>query len=488
MPTNISRAELFAGIPLERRCTSSDVKTVTKNYGDDIFAVVLDDDPTGTQSVSALPVLTSWRPEDFSWAMQTGARAVYVMTNSRSLDEESDREITEAIVHAAYQARREIKDPRSLVFISRSDSTLRGHFPLEPDVISLAINSEDAQVDGYVLVPAFPDAGRFTINSIHYTGSHAQGYVPVSESEFAKDATFGYRSSFLPDWVAEKSSNRYRSADVVRVTLQMIREQTDELYQVFCNAPSGTIFVCDTVSEADLRVISCALIQAESKGKRFVYRVGPPFVRARLGQDVKAPLTAEELSDLSHNQLAVKTSTAHGLIVVGSHVGMTSRQLAHLQSHINATTIELDVAQVIADENDEYLPSIVQKVVTQLEESTVILATSRNLVTGVDADDSLRIARAVSQALVDIVYQAVSLRRPQFVIAKGGITSSDVASKGLRITKAQVIGPMLPGIVSLWQSHDGIAPGVPYVVFPGNVGDDTSLTEVTKKLLESRKS
>lgn len=72
------------------------------------------------------------------------------------------------------------------------------------------------------------------------------------------------------------------------------------------------------------------------------------------------------------------------------------------------------------------------------------------------------------------------------MIAKGGITSSDVASKGLGIRHALVRGPMLPGLVSLWQPVGGLADGVPYIVFAGNVGDDDSLADVVATLTHPR--
>ena len=71
---------------------------------------------------------------------------------------------------------------------------------------------------------------------------------------------------------------------------------------------------------------------------------------------------------------------------------------------------------------------------------------------------------------------------PRFVVAKGGITSSDVAARGLGIGRAYTRGPMLPGIVSLWEPMAGPARGVPYIVFPGNVGDDQALADVVDKL------
>ncbi|MBN9200813.1 MAG: hypothetical protein J0H70_05510, partial [Microbacterium chocolatum] len=48
-----------------------------------------DDDPTGTQAVADLPVLSRWGVDDLGWALDTGAAAVYVLTNTRSHDAET---------------------------------------------------------------------------------------------------------------------------------------------------------------------------------------------------------------------------------------------------------------------------------------------------------------------------------------------------------------------------------------------------------------
>ena len=112
----------------------------------------------------------------------------------------------------------------------------------------------------------------------------------------------------------------------------------------------------------------------------------------------------------------------------------------------------------------------------------VVLHTSRLLVRRDDAAESLRVARTVSAAVVEVVRRTLAERPPRFVVAKGGITSSDVAAFGLEIRRALVRGPMLPGIVSLWRPVDGPAEGIPYVVFAGNVGDDRSLLDVVRVL------
>ena len=176
-------------------------------------------------------------------------------------------------------------------------------------------------------------------------------------------------------------------------------------------------------------------------------------------------------------------STAGGLIVVGSHVGVTTRQLSALTAaHSSARIVEIDVEKLLVPQAEGYIATVVSDVVDALHQGDVIVHTSRLLIKTDDAAASLKIARTVSAAVVNVVNRTLKTFPPRFVIAKGGITSSDVAAHGLEIRHAIVRGPMLPGIVSLWEPVDGPAKGIPYIVFAGNVGDDQSLAQVTRKL------
>jgi hypothetical protein len=189
--------------------------------------VVLDDDSTGTQSVSDLPVLTRWDAPDFTWAFAQGKTAVYVLTNTRSLDPAEAAARNEEIVRNAISAADAGEFPLRVGFVSRGDSTLRGHFPLEPDAIAATFAAVSGEAtDGVVIVPAFPDAGRVTIGGVHYmrgTGEEAGQLTPVSETEFAKDASFGFTNSELAKYVAEKSQGRYPASSVIVLDLDIIR-------------------------------------------------------------------------------------------------------------------------------------------------------------------------------------------------------------------------------------------------------------------------
>lgn len=436
--------------------------------------IVLDDDPTGTQSVSNLPVLTQWQPADFRWALGRGVPAVYVLTNTRSLDAAEAAERNEQVVTNALEAAGGVP----LAFVSRSDSTLRGHFPLEPDVIARVLRERAGiETDGVVIVPAFPDAGRVTIGGVHYMLGADDVLTPVADTEFARDASFGFSHSALADYVEEKSAGRLPASSVIGLHLGIVRAGATAIADALEPATAGTPIVVDAVTENDLRLLALGLDLAERRGKRFVYRVGPPFVRARIGQAVRSPLTAADAFG------GTAPVAGGGLVVVGSHVSMTTRQLARLtEEHASASVVEIDVSELLAAESAAYLDDIVARVSGGLAGADVILQTSRTLVSTADPARSLQIARTVSAAVVQVVQRVLARTRPRFVIAKGGITSSDVAALGLEIRHAMVRGPMLPGIVSLWEPMDGPATGIPYVVFAGNVGDEDSLLAVVRTL------
>ncbi|MEV7527120.1 four-carbon acid sugar kinase family protein [Agrococcus sediminis] len=463
--------DLLAELPAPLSIPAADVAAARS---DDLVLVVLDDDPTGTQSVAGLPVLTRWEADDLDWALAQGAPAVYVLTNTRSLSEDDaarrNREVVAVAIAAAERAGLRVS------FVSRSDSTLRGHFPLETDVLRAAAAEHGGAAPHLtVLVPAFPDSGRITVDAVHYWVVDGEA-TPVGETPFAADATFGYRSSDLRDWVEEKTDGRIRRDDVAALALGIIRAGTDAVVSFLRALPAGAVVVVDAVDEHDMRQVALALHALDREGITALLRIGPPYLRAHIGQEIAEPVTADRI-DFAHER--------GGLVVVGSHVPLTTAQLdALLADRPGTATVELDVRALIDDRREQHLEEQADAVARAIGSGSVIVHTSRELVTGRDGEESLEIARRVSSGLVELVARVLELAPPRFVIAKGGITSSDVASEALQIRRAQVVGPMLPGIVSLWQPQVGPAVGIPYVVFAGNVGETASLARVVRTLAD----
>lgn len=446
--------------------------------------VVLDDDPTGTQTVADIPIITSWSSADIRWALAQERPGFYVLTNSRSLSPEAAAERNRQIVNALADATGGRLDALSLV--SRGDSTLRGHYPLETDVLAEEYERLCGRpVDAVVIVPAYLDAGRITVDSVHWVGT-GDRFVPAGKTEFASDPAFGYRSSDLREYVAEKTDGRWAARDVARITLDQLRGGgVPAVRDLLCGLHDGRPAVVDAVADEDLRVLALAAIDAERLGSAFLYRVGPSFVRNRLGQNAHPPLDDGVLAALGRRSLARASPppAGGGLVVVGSHVGLTTRQLARLTEAGGPALVTLEVPELLAAaEPALVLEAVTQKALTAIAEGDVVVQTSRVLVDAGGGEDSLAASARVSAGVVEIVSALIRRTTPRWIVAKGGITSSEIATRALGIRRAWARGTLLPGIVSLWEPADDTATRVPYVVFAGNVGDEGSLAAVVGRL------
>lgn len=460
--------------------------------------VVLDDDPTGTQTVRDVPVLTRWTVDDVAWALAQDSAGFFVLTNTRSLDPTDaaarTREVASACLAAAERMGVEI------AFASRSDSTLRGHFPLETDVLAEVCAAHGQPVDAILLIPSYVDAGRVTIDTVHWIRTPA-GLVPVGQSEFARDATFGYTSSHLGDWVAERTAGRIRREAVRALTLHDIRTDDHQRLAERLGDSAGdpttgaarhpVVWAVDAECDDDLRAVALAVLGAESAGRRFLYRVGPSFVRARLGQQASPPLSLAQLRAVCPGRSSgrMETSTVGatgtgGLVVVGSHVDLTTRQLDRLRQRVSANHVVLDVPRLLGADRDAHIAGAAAAVARSLADGLVILSTSRGVVRGDTPSAGLDIARRVSAAVSRTVRTVLAHRRPAFLVAKGGITSADLATDAVGIDRAWARGCLLPGIVSLWEPV-APEPALPYVVFAGNVGDDDALADVVDRLTDA---
>jgi uncharacterized protein YgbK (DUF1537 family) len=433
---------------------------------------VLDDDPTGSQTVHDVAVVTALEPEEFAAGLATPGSTCFILTNTRSLPDARAVQLNTTVGRTLLELGAQLNAPIQLV--SRSDSTLRGHVIAEMRALDAARRDLTGHsYDGVLLAPAYLEAGRFTAGDVHFARVGDQ-LLPVGDTEFAQDATFGYTSSNLRDFVAEKSGGTIRAADVHSIGLDDIRlGGPTRVADILTGVRRGGFVVVNATDYADLEVVVLGLLQAEAVGRSFLCRTGPSFVRALAGLEPKDPLTTAELWPTG-------SPAGHGLVVVGSHVGLTSRQVQIARSRGGLTEVELDVATLLAPaRRDAHVDEVTSRVIAALADSEVLLYTSRTVVRGADAAGSLEIAQTVSSAVVEVV-RGARTGKPAWVVAKGGITSHDVAVHGLGIRRAEVVGQVLPGLVSVFRPVQAPTEvvGVPYVVFAGNVGDDTTLAYV----------
>jgi uncharacterized protein YgbK (DUF1537 family) len=359
------------------------------------------------------------------------------------------------------------------VVASRSDSTLRGHFPAETDALADAMGG----VDGVLICPAFFEGGRVTAGDVHLVREGGR-VVPAAETEFARDATFGYRARTLPAWVEEKTLGRVSASDVATLSLEEIRgggspRVTERLRDV----RDGQPVVINALDYPDLWTVVLGLLQVEAEGKRFLYRTGASFVRARAGITAKPLLTRADLLGPD------ATRPARGLVVVGSHVRRTTEQLERLLVMPGIAAIEVGVRDLLRgdEDRDREIHRASRDADSALTGAkTPVIYTSRQ-VERPDGMDELEVARVVSDSLVAIVRGIEG--HPDFVVGKGGITSSDVGTRGLGAKRAVVLGQVRPG-VPVWRlGPESRFPTLPYVVFPGNVGGPETLAEITAELI-----
>ncbi len=440
--------------------------------------VVLDDDPTGVQTVHDVSVFTGWDRASVLEGFREDRKLFYILTNSRGMTpaetEAAHREMIANIKGVAAEL------GRPYMIISRSDSTLRGHYPLEPEVLRQGIESGGARVDGEILIPFFKEGGRFTIGNVHYV-QQGDELVPAAETEFAKDRSFGYTKSSIPEYIEEKTGGAYSAQDVTCVSIEDLRElKIDHIVQQLL-AVSGFGKVCVNAADyCDLKVFAIALYRAMARGKRFILRSAAGIVKV-LGGVSDAPL-------LSAGRLISKPSGRGGAVVIGSHMQKTTRQLEELLKAEGIVEIPFDSDKVL--EGDAALDAEVRRCVGLEEQAiaaglTPVCYTKRTLLSLPDDTKESALLRSVK--ISDAVQRLIGELSiaPSFIIAKGGITSSDIGTKALRVRRANVMGQILPGI-PVWETgSESRFPGIPYVIFPGNVGSETDLRTAAETLMEA---
>jgi uncharacterized protein YgbK (DUF1537 family) len=472
---------LLASLPPEPNEASFFVKIQQEVAGSQRKLVVIDDDPTGTQTVHDIELLTTWNRQMLVEALQNEPRLFYLLTNSRSMPESEAVQLNHETAQKLAAASEETKI--GFVVASRSDSTLRGHYPAEIQALENGFTSSGGDsFDGHLIVPAFFEGGRYTINDTHYVATptaNSDTLQPASETPFARDRVFGYKTAYLPAWIEEKSDGRWRADQVMSIGLEVIRQGGPEVVASKLQTVEGSIpVVINAAGYGDLAVVVLGLLRAEAVGKRFLYRTAASFVRLRGAVERKPPLEAKEI--MSGTQ-----SVEGGVVVVGSYVPESTRQLENVLTLSQVIGIELPVERVIrnAAESETISREVGQQLEAAIKAGRVgVLYTSRRLVTSTNRTENLEIGNKVSHALISALRHVKS--RPRFIVAKGGITSHDVAQKALGAAQARVLGQLFPG-VPVWRLESGPQSrfeGVPYIVFPGNVGGPESLMQAVKLL------
>jgi len=436
--------------------------------------IVLDDDPTGTQAVHDVAVYTDWSLDSIRRGFDEESALFFILTNSRSFSAAQTAAVHAQIGRNLIAAARE--RGTDFLVVSRGDSTLRGHYPLETRVLAEAMQKAGMPVDGEVICPFFGDGGRLTVGDIHYVRT-GETLVPASQTEFARDATFGYANANLRAYIAEKTQGEYPAEAVVSISLAELRRlDFDSITVKLLGLKHFAKVIVNAADAYDVKVFCIALYRALQQGKRYCYRVAASFIKALAAISDK-PL-------LQHHEMVGAKGVGGGIVVVGSHTQKTTAQLEELLALPALQPLEMDTALVFKPGALEAEALRLAAVCDSLMQRgvTPVVYTSRTTITRKEdtAEQALLRSVQISEAVQAMV---AALRvKPAFIVAKGGITSSDIGTKALGVRRAMVLGQAIPG-VPVWHTGEQCRfPGIAYVIFPGNVGDTASLRDVVALL------
>jgi len=429
--------------------------------------IVLDDDPTGSQTVHSCLLLMQWDIETLKLGLTDNSPIVFILTNTRALTPENAARVTREVCQNLKKAIASV-GLKDFLVVSRSDSTLRGHYPIETDVIA----EELGDFDAHFLVPAFFEGGRFTKDSVHYLMVEGVA-TPVDKTEFARDSVFAYQHSYLPDYVAEKTKGKIVPGQVERFLLKDLRGGVKERLM---KLSGNQCVVVDGESQSDFDRFAEDILAAAAEGKRFLFRSAASILTS-LTSLGKQPIAPEAMS-------LYKRNDTPGVVLVGSHVKKTTEQLENLLKEKNVAPIEIEIFRLLqgGQQRDKLLVETLQEVARVYQHNkTPVVYTNRKEIIFNDVQQRLDFGAAISLLLMDVVKGLPS--EISFLISKGGITSNDVLSTGLSLSSARLLGQILPGCsVIKTQGNHPLFPNLPVVLFPGNVGDSAGLATVYRRL------
>ncbi|MDP6095342.1 MAG: four-carbon acid sugar kinase family protein [Gammaproteobacteria bacterium] len=478
----IALEQLYTKVRLPDQWPENDLLEKIRGQLDELnaYVCVLDDDPTGTQTVHNVAVTTEWSYEQmravYLKSKELKTNVIYISTNSRN----GNAEIAENISYQISSGIEKLAQSEKFfpIIVSRSDSTLRGHLVAETRGI---MQGSSVDYDAIIFAPFFEEGGRITLginqNIIHWVIQSKNGReiaYPAVLTDYARDTDFGYDSLFLADYLIEKHAKQsqvLKRQDILVITIDEIRKQGYEhIAQRLADMQGQKFVIVSAVTYRDLEVFTLAMLNSMlHNGKRFLVRSAASIVRTLGGIESRTLLSVDDI-------YPQRPSRNNGLVIVGSYVKLTQLQFEHTRRTLDdLVNVELDVKNVL---NDDLRRQTELKAIKAIDEAfnnnkDVLFFTSRQQV--VSDKGQIAVGQIVSNSVINIMRQLKNA--PGWVVAKGGITSYNVAKKGLNLKQALVKGQIKNGI-PVWAADSGAI----LIIVPGNVGEEDTLTQIIREL------
>jgi uncharacterized protein YgbK (DUF1537 family) len=448
--------------------------------------IVLDDDPTGSQTVHSAPLLLRWDAESLRRGLEHPSPLLFVLANTRALEPELARDRVREICRTLRPLLEEAQTAGVLdrwLLVSRGDSTLRGHFPLEVE----AIQAELGPFDATLLAPAFLPGGRTTRGGVHYL--HGE---PVHTTDFARDRLFGFSSSSLPEWVAEKTRGVIPAASVERLDLADLEGSAAALQARLASFRDQSVVAVDAERPEQLAALGQAIWAVSDpsslQSRRLLFQSAASLINGL----VPLPHQPRDSAGLA----ALRRCGASGqrlpvLVVVGSHVPLADQQLEQLLQEPACEGVEIPVAKLARVLDRPAAPGLIRSLerswLEQLQAAldqgrTPVLFSSRGELVCASAQER----RRFGLELAALMARLVAALAPQLglIISKGGITTHTLLADGLGLDWVELQGQLLPGLSLVLTPADAKVPGLPVVTFPGNLGDASSLRDAWRLMLQ----
>ncbi|MBO8207183.1 hypothetical protein HA149_08950 [Prochlorococcus marinus XMU1406] len=438
--------------------------------------VVIDDDPTGSQTVHDCLLLLKWDVSTLVKGFESKSNLFFILANTRSLSENDAKLTIEEICKNLKTVIASQAYGEKIIFISRGDSTLRGHNFLEPSALNNCLGPFDATFH----IPAFIEGKRFTIN-----GSHFVDKTPINKTIYARDKIFGYETSNVKNLLLQNSKSQLNIEDIQNLLLSDIEILNDEenniVFKTLKNLKNNKHVIVDVENYSQLKKFSL-VIKKLTKQKKFLFRTAASFISS-ISDKKSVPKFQTFCSHLRLRNNG--KSYLPGLIIVGSYVELSTIQLKNLLEISNCKPIELDVFEffkITSSENNQnrinnFKNSFLKEIRFSFEiGKTPVLFTSRKFMS-LDYSEQFNfyhsLASFISELVAELKYEI------GYLISKGGITTNVILSNGLNADYVYLEGQILTGIsVVTYNLKNGEK--LPIVTHPGNIGTKDSLVNIWK--------
>ncbi len=438
--------------------------------------IIFDDDPTGSQTVYGCPLLLNWDEESLEKAFKQPSQLIFILANTRSLSSSlADKKIREICSSLKRFFIRQGYSKDDYLYISRGDSTLRGHGVLEPATLDEELGPFHATFH----IPAFFEGGRTTEDGIHYLNG-----IPVHMTDFGHDKLFGFSTSDLAEWIEEKSCGKIEVENILHLDIKQLdmafdNENGFESLLIFLSKLENNIsVVVDAKLPQHLEILARA-IKKTSKEKRFLFRTAASFINALSGLPPNPKSTSDLVSLKSRN---IDFEYKPGLIMVGSHVQLATDQLETLLKEKFCEGLEIPVSKLadifVLDDCQQLILELegilLSKIESILDRKKIpVLYTTREEMQFSSNSERMNFGLELAEFMAILVGKIT--KKLGYIISKGGITTQLLLQKGLNLNQVNLQGQILPGlsIVKSMSDQDEL----PVITFPGNLGNDKTLLQ-----------